>query len=100
MNENGTNDEIAGLRKDIHALELWFVRIDEKLTGLGRIEQRANDAYEKADIAEDIATAAMKATEENGKAIERQENTLKWAVGVLTSILVPLTIFVMTRVFA
>lgn len=95
MNEPSNHDEIRELRNDIRNLDRWFVRIDEKLNGIDRIEKRAEDAYDLADKADDKAALAAKTAEINARDISALETRFKWLVGIIA----PFIVFLLSKIF-
>lgn len=95
MNETNNHDELRELRNDIRNLDRWFVRIDEKLNGIDRIEKRAEDAYELADKADDKADTATQAGVINSRDISALETRFKWFVGIVA----PFIVFILSKIF-
>lgn len=66
--------------------------IQAKLDDVVTIRNTANEADKKASEANHKA-------DENARAIEGLSATLKWAIGIIATILVPLTLFVLGKIF-
>lgn len=66
--------------------------IEAKLDDVRAIRSTANEADKKADMASQIA-------KNNSKDIQRLISTLKWAFGLVASILVPVALAVLKIIF-
>lgn len=97
MNEDNSNKAMSEVRE-------WLVKIDTKQENILQLledsKARANEAYTKADNAEDSAEEALRAIESHRqdyhKRIDKEDNDTKFAVktGVtVIGILVTLIIF-------
>ncbi|MDZ5712389.1 hypothetical protein [Jeotgalibacillus haloalkalitolerans] len=76
-------EEIKNLSEEIHKLDRWAVRFDEKVNGYPKIEKRADEAYYLADRAEDKSEEAYKACEVNARDIQALEMRCKWFFGMM-----------------
>lgn len=66
--------------------------IQAKLDDVVTIRNTANEADKKAD-------KALQKSDENSRTIAALSATLKWAIGIIATILVPLTLFVLGKIF-
>lgn len=89
------NEDLKEIRDELRGLDRWLVRIDEKLTGIARIEQRAEEAYDLADTAKDKAVEAYNAGLVNARDIQAVETRFKWTVGIV----VPFILLVLGKLF-
>lgn len=62
--------------------------IEAKLDDVRQIRDTANEAEKKAEL-------AQKQSEENSRNIDKLSSTLKWAFGIIVTIVVPLGIAVL-----
>lgn len=67
-------------------------QIDGKLSNLENIRDRANTAF-------DIAKSAEAKALENEEDMIEFKSTMKWIIGVIISILIPVSLFVLGLVF-
>ena len=67
--------------------------IQAKLDDVRAIRETAHEADKKAD-------KALQQSDENARDIAGLSATLKWAIGIIASILVPVTLFVLGKIFS
>lgn len=89
-------EEIKSLSEEIHKLDRWVVRFDEKIIGHAKIEKRADEAYYLADRAEDRSEEAFKACEVNARDIQALEVRCKWFLGLMA----PFILIILGKLFS
>lgn len=70
---------------------------------MGSMEAKIDDIRQirdTSDKAHRIAEKALQASATNEKSIERNAASMRWSVGAIITVLVPVIMFVISRVFA
>lgn len=70
---------------------------------MGSMEAKIDDIRQirdTSDMAQRTAEKALQAAETNEKAIERNAASMRWSIGTILVVLVPVVMFVISRVFA
>ncbi len=69
---------------------------------LGGIQAKLDDVRAIREVSHEAdkkASEALQKSDENSRAIAGLSATLKWAIGIIATVLVPLTLFVLGKVF-
>jgi Haemolysin XhlA len=87
-------------------IERWIKMNEDILRDLyermGRLEAKIDDVRsirETADSAYRLAEKAMVKAEDNENDINKLSSTLKWTTGTILTVLVPLVLFVLGKIF-
>ncbi|PGN53937.1 holin [Priestia megaterium] len=84
-----TSHELAEKIADIRE---WLVRIDAKMDVV-------NETRATAEEARKIANEAKALAQENARDIEQLANTIKWAIGIISTVILGIAGLVVTIVF-
>ena len=74
--------------------------IEGKLENLDNVDDSIHDVRKNTHKANIRADAAYNYAKQNDDNIERLAATIKWSIGVILTILVPLTVFILTVIFS
>lgn len=69
---------------------------------MGRLEAKIDDIRsirETADSAFRLAEKAIHMGEDNKNDIDKLSSTIKWAIGTIATILIPIVLFVLDKIF-